>query len=69
MQQTDVTQYPNSSGWRVVQDAETNLYKIVNQRGRVLQGVYTSRNFANRDLATYLARVDKNHPSKAKKKD
>lgn len=67
MQPINIEQYANSSGWHVIHNADTHLYKIVNTKGRELKGSYTSRIFADKGLDTYLASLEKINPTKNKK--
>lgn len=57
MQPIDIEKFPNSSGWHVVHDNETQMYKLVSEKGRVLEGRYTTRIFAQKALYDYLERM------------
>ena len=58
MQTTDLSDYNNSPGWKVVHDGTNQLYKIQSEAGRVMSGRFTDRVFAEAHLACYLSKMD-----------
>jgi|TARA_R110000782_G_scaffold125431_2_gene217038 hypothetical protein len=54
MQQVDLTQFPNSSGWHVIHDPTTLMYIIKNSNGNKRQGQFTHRRMAEVALQGYL---------------
>lgn len=64
MQNTDLTQFDNKSGWTVIHDNETNMYVIKNANGNKRPGFFTSRRFAEKSLFDYLTVLTE--PARAK---
>lgn len=54
MQQVDLTQFPNSSGWHVIHEPSLLMYVIKNNNGNKRPGVFTHRNMAEVALQDYL---------------
>lgn len=57
MQQVDLTQFPNSSGWHVAHDPSLLMYIIKNENGNRKEGVFTHRNMAEVALQDYLIKL------------
>ena len=57
MQPTDLTQFPNTNNWRVVHDADSQMYYLKNDNGNRKPGRYTNRVFAEKALYGYLKSV------------
>ena len=57
MQQVDLTQFPNSSGWHVVHDPDNMCYRLKSEKGQSQPGSYTQRVFAEKALYDYLAKM------------
>ena len=55
MQQINMNDFPNSSGWHVIHDVNTQMYKLkAMSNGKELDGVFTSRVQAESALRKYL---------------
>ena len=59
MQQTDLTEFANSSGWHVVHDPNTLQYLIKSSNGKTRPGSWTHRRFADKALQDYLLVIQK----------
>ncbi len=55
MQTFSTTEYPNSSEWHVYHDNRSQLFKIKNNRGRIMSPSFTDQRFADRHLDIYLS--------------
>jgi len=67
MQQVDLNSLPNSSGWQVVHDADDQLFRIENARGRKLPGKFTGRLMAEKKLYDYLQEMAEKNIETAQK--
>ena len=54
MQQIDLTEFANSSGWHVTHDPNTLQYLIKSSNGKTRPGSWTHRRFADKALQDYL---------------
>ena len=57
VQQVDLNEFPNSSGWHVIHDPNNMVYKIKSENGNVQAGVFTQRVFAEKHLYDYLKKM------------
>jgi hypothetical protein len=62
MQQVDLTQFPNKSGWRVVHNSDLMTYQLKAENGSVKPGTYTHRTFAEKALHDYLVKMKDTAP-------
>lgn len=71
MQQVDLTEFPNSSGWHVVHDPDRMCYKIKSAKGQTKNEVFTQRRFAEKALYDYLKKVSEpvKKPGRPKKSE
>lgn len=68
MQNVDVTNFTNSSGWHVIHNPETMQYEIkAESNGKVRPGSWTHRRFADKALHDYLDYIQKTSPNELKK--
>lgn len=68
MQEINIEQFQNSSGWHVVHNADTNMYYIKSAKGHKFRGCWTTRRFADKVLYDYLEKVQEKNERKANKK-
>ena len=70
MQQIDLTEFANSSGWHVTHDPNTLQYLIKSSNGKTRPGSWTHRRFADKALQDYLLVIQKttHTPPKGKRK-
>lgn len=59
MQNVDLTQFPNTSGWKVVHNPNSMTYEIRSDKGHTKPGTYTNRIFAEKALYHYLDDMSK----------
>jgi homoaconitase/3-isopropylmalate dehydratase large subunit len=71
MQNVDVTNFPNSSGWKVIHNSNNMSYELKADNGVVKPGTYTHKRFADKALFDYLSKMQDTAPAnmKSKKKD
>ena len=68
MQNVDVTNFTNSSGWHVSHNPKTMQYEIkAESNGKLRPGSWTHRRFADKALYDYLAHIQKTSPNELKK--
>jgi|TARA_R110000751_G_scaffold62355_5_gene128692 hypothetical protein len=68
MQDVDVTNFTNSSGWHVSHNPNTLQYEIkAESNGKLRPGSWTHRRFADKALHDYLAHIQKTSPNELKK--
>lgn len=58
MQSTDICGMPNSTGWRVAHNGETNMFFLKNDNGNSLPESFTKRVFAQKRLLDYLTNLN-----------
>ncbi len=56
-QPIDLTEFPNSSGWHILHNPNKMTYEIKSENGRILNGTYTQRSFAEKYLYDYLKKM------------
>lgn len=54
MQKVDISIFPNSAGWKVMHDPDTQMYYLENDRKRRSAVMWTSRRFAEKALFDML---------------
>jgi hypothetical protein len=59
MQQIDLTEFANSSGWHVIHDSNTLQYLIKSSNGKTRPGSWTHKRFADKALRDYLLVIQK----------
>ena len=59
MQQIDLTEFANSSGWHVTHDSNTLQYLIKSSNGKTRPGSWTHKRFADKALRDYLLVIQK----------
>ena len=59
MQEVHIENYPNTSGWHIVHDQDTQMYSIRSSKGHKVIGRWTSRRFAEVALQNYLENLYK----------
>jgi hypothetical protein len=64
MQNIDLEQFPNTSGWHIEHERDSQMYFIKSEKGRRMTGRWTTRIFAEKYLFNYLASV---HADEARK--
>ena len=68
MQNVDVTNFTNSSGWHVSHNSKTMQYEIkAESNGKLRPGSWTHRRFADKALYDYLAHIQRTSPNELKK--
>tara|TARA_R110000787_G_scaffold10406_6_gene35280 strand:- start:1870 stop:2100 length:231 start_codon:yes stop_codon:yes gene_type:complete len=69
---SDLSQFPNKSGWAVVHDSQKMTYVIRNDKGQERGGSFTQRRWGEQALHKYLQEMKdtapKNMTAKAKEK-
>jgi hypothetical protein len=68
MQNTDITNFTNSSGWHVIHNPDNMAYEIKSSNGKTRSGTYTHKRFADKALYDYLEFIQTADSSKIKKK-
>ena len=68
MQDMDITNFTNSSGWHVVHNPDIMVYEIKSSNGKIRPGTYTHRRFADKALYDYLDFIQNADSAKIKKK-
>lgn len=57
VQTIDLNEFPNTSGWHIIHNADRMVYEIKSDNGRVLDGTFTHRKLAEKHLYDYLNKM------------
>lgn len=61
MQHVDLTEFTNSSGWHIIHDSETFMYRIKAANGVTKPGSWTNKRMAEKALFDYLDEAQKHN--------